>query len=86
MHEEATVNVKELVYSLTVKVLENTPAVYCHSESFAMKTDILTNGSTVRNHSSLKTGFGYKATRRTSFRSWFQACERVLPPVFPLQH
>ena len=28
-----------------------------------------------------KTGFEYKATRRTSFLSWFQACQRVLPPV-----
>ena len=55
------------------------------SESFAMKTDILMNGSTVKNHISLKTGFGYNATRRTSFRSWFQACQRVLHPVLILQ-
>ena len=46
-----------------------------------MKTDILTNGSMVKNHISLETGFGYSAIRRTSFRSWFQACHRVLPPV-----
>ena len=39
-----------------------------------MKTDILMNGSMVKNHISLKTGFGYSATRRTSFRSWLQAC------------
>ena len=38
-----------------------------------MKTDILLNGSTVNNHISLKTGFGYNATRRTSFLLWFQA-------------
>ena len=55
------------------------------SESFAMKTDILMSGSTVNNHISLKTGFGYNATRRTSFLSWFQACQRVLPPVLILQ-
>ena len=58
-HEEATVYVKELDIFLTMKVLENTPAVSSHrSESFAMKTDILTNGSMVKNHISLKTGFG----------------------------
>ena len=44
------------------------------------------SGSTVKNHIWFKTGFRYSATRRTSFRSWFQACHRVLPPVFPLQH
>ena len=44
-----------------------------------MKTGILTNGSTVKNHISLKTGFGYSATQRTSFRSCFLVCQRVLP-------
>ena len=58
---------------------------YYRSESFAMKTDILMNGSTVKKNISLKTGFGYNATRRTSFRSWFQACQRVVPPVLILQ-
>ena len=56
-HEEATVYVKELDKFLTMKVLENMPAVY-RLESFSMKTDILMNGSTVKNHISLKTGFG----------------------------
>ena len=51
------------------------------SESFAMKTDIHMSGSTVKNHISLKTVFEYNVTRRTSFQSWFQACQRVLPPV-----
>ena len=60
---------------------------YCRLESFAMKTDILMSGSTAKNHISLKTVFGYSATRRTSFRSWFQnSCHRVLPPVLILQH
>ena len=59
---------------------------FYRSDSFAMNTDTHTSGSTVRNHTSLKTGFGHSATQRTSFRSWFQACQRVLPPVFPLQH
>ena len=67
-HEEATVYVKELDIFLTLKVLE-TRQQYCRSESFAMKTGIPTNGSKVKNHISLKTGFGYSATRRTSFRS-----------------
>ena len=44
-----------------------------------MNTDTHTSGSTVKNHISLKTVFGYSATQRTSFRSWFQACHRVLP-------
>ena len=43
-----------------------------------MKTDILMNGSMVKNHISLKTGFGYPATRRTSFLLWFQACQILL--------
>ena len=77
-HEEAIVYVKELDIFLTLEVLEDTPAFY-RSERFVMKTDIFMNGSTVKNHISLKTGFGHNATRRTSFRSWFQACQRVLP-------
>ena len=40
-----------------------------------MKTGIPTNGSMVKNHVSLKTGFGFLAIRRTSFRLWFQACQ-----------
>ena len=42
-----------------------------------MKTDILMNGSMVKNHISFKTGFGYNATRRTSFLLWFQACQQI---------
>ena len=70
---------------LTMKVLEDTPAVY-PLESFAMNTDTLMNGSTVKNHISLKTVFGYNATQRTSLQSRFLFCQRVLPPAFPLQH
>ena len=40
-----------------------------------MKTDILMNGSMVKNHISLKTGLGFPATRRTSFLLWLQACQ-----------
>ena len=43
-----------------------------------MKADSLANGSTVKNHISLKTVFEYSATRRTSFRSFFLVCQRVL--------
>ena len=33
------------------------------------------NGSMVKKHISLKTGFGFTATRRISFLLWFQACQ-----------
>ena len=56
-HEEANVYVKELDTFLTVKV-SITRQQYCRSESFAMKTGIPTNGSMVKNHISLRTGFG----------------------------
>ena len=83
-HEEAIAYVKELDIFLTMKVLEDTPAVLSLGK-LCERTDILTSGSMVKNHISFKTGFGYNATRRTSFRSWFQACHRVLPPVLILQ-
>ena len=72
-HEEATVYVKELDVFLTMKVLENAPAVLslgklCDENGYSYEW---ING---QNHISLKTGFGLFATRRTSFLSWFQAC------------
>ena len=76
--EEAIVYVKELNIFLTMKVLENTPAVLSLGKLFTMKTGIPTNGSMVKNHISLRTEFGLFATRRTSFLLWFQACQ-VLP-------
>ena len=84
-HEEATIYVRELDIFLTMKVLLIRQQSY-RSESFAMNTDILMSGSTVKNHISSKTVFGYSATQRTSFRSWFLVCQRVPPPSFPLQH
>ena len=77
-HEEAIVYVKELDIFLTMKVLENTPAVLslgklCDENEYSYEW---INGQ--KPHISLKTGFGYNATRKTSFLSWFQAC-RVLP-------
>ena len=66
-HEEATVYVKELDKFLTMKVLEDTPAVLSlgklcdeHGHSYEW-----ING---QNRISLKTVFGYSAIRRTSFR------------------
>ena len=83
-HEEATVfYIRELEKFLTMKVLENTPAVY-RQERFAMNMDIHMSGSTVKNHISSKTGFGYPATRRTSFLLWFLVYQRVLPQACPL--
>ena len=72
-HEEATVYVKELYIFLTMKVLENTPAVLslgklCDENGYSYEW---INGQ--KTH--LKTGFGHSATRRTSFLLWFQACQ-----------
>ena len=74
-HEEATVYVKELDIFLTMKVLENTPAVLslgklCDENGYSYEW---INGQ--KPHLKKKTVFGYSATRRTSFRSWFQACQ-----------
>ena len=79
-HEEATVYVQELEIFLTMKVLENTAAVlslgkFCGEHGYAYEW---INGQ--KPHL-IKMGFGYNATRRTSFLSWFQACQRVRPPV-----
>ena len=55
-HEEATVYVKELDIFLTVKVLENTPELHgklCDENGYSYEWI-----SMVKNHISLKTGFG----------------------------
>ena len=75
-HEEATVYVKELDIFLTVKVLENTPAVLslgklCDENGYSyewingQKPHLIKDGIRIQ----------YSATRRTSFLSWFQACQ-----------
>ena len=84
-HEEATVYVKELDIFLTMKVLDNTPAVLSLGK-LCDKNGYFSNGSMVKNHIPLKTVSKYNATRRTSFRSWSQACQQVHPPVLILQH
>ena len=50
-----------------------------------MNTDTLTNGSTVKNHISIKTVFEYNATRRISFRSCFVVYLELLQARLP-QH
>ena len=71
-------------YILDYGTSSKTRQQYCRWESFAMKTDTLMNGSMVKNHISFLHGIGYFATRRTSFLSWFRACQ-VRPPVLILQ-
>ena len=51
-HEEATVYVKELDIFLTMKVLENTPGKLRDENGYSYEWII------VKNHISLKTGFG----------------------------
>ena len=76
-HEEGHSVGQRIGHILDHESPRKTRQQYCRLESFAMKMDILTNGSMVKNHISLKTGFEYSATRRTSFPLWFQACQRV---------
>ena len=84
-HEEATVYAEKVEKFLTKKVLEDTPAVLslgklCDEHGYSYEW---INGQ--KPHLK-KTAFGYSATQRTSFRSWFLVYQRVLPPVSPLQH
>ena len=73
-HEEAAVYVKELGIFLTMKVLENTPAVLslgklCDENGYSYEW---INGQ--KPHL-IKDGIRYSAIRRISFLSWFQACQ-----------
>ena len=84
-HEEATVCVEELDIFLTMEVLEDTSAVLslgklCDEHGYSYEW------INSQNHISLKTVFGYSATRRTSFRSRFLVSQRVLPQACLLQH
>ena len=85
-YEEAIVYVKEVDIFLTMKVLENTPAVLslgklCDENGYSYEW---INGQ--KPHLNQKTVFEHKVIRRISFRSWFQACQHVLPPVLILQY
>ena len=84
--EVATVYVKELGYTLDYESLREYASNLIARKDYAMKTDILTSGSTVKNHISLKTVLETNVSRRTSFRSWFLVCQRLLHPVLTLQH
>ena len=58
-----------------MKVLKNTPAVLslgklCDDNGYSYEW---INGQ--KHHLLLKMGFGFLATRRTSFLLWFQACQ-----------
>ena len=69
-HEEATVYVKELDIFLTMKILENTPAVLslgklCDENRYSYEW---IHGQ--KSHLKKK-GLGFHATRRTSFLLWF---------------
>ena len=82
--EEAIVYVNELDIFLTMKVLENTPAVA--RKALRCKRVFLRMDQWSKYHISLKTGFGLSATRRTSFLLWFQACQiRLLDLIHQLQ-
>ena len=85
-HEEATVYVKELDTFLTMKVLENTPAFLslgklCDENGYSYAWI-----NCQKPHLIKKTVFGYLATQRTSFRSWFLVYQRVLPQGCLLHH
>ena len=85
-HEEATVHVKELDTFLTMKVLEDTPAVLSLGKGLRWTRIILWVDQWSKNYISFKTVVEYNGTRKTLFRSWFLACEWVLPQACPLQH
>ena len=86
-NEEAFVYIKELDIFLTMKVLEDTPAVlslgklcdehgYSYEWISGQKPHLIENGIQIQ----------CNTENFVPFRSWFLVYQRVLPPVFPLQH
>ena len=84
-HAEAIVYVKELGIFLTMKVLDNTPAVlslgklfdengYSYEWIHGQKPHLIFNGIRI------------KCKRKTSYQSWFLVYQRVLPQACLLQH
>ena len=73
-HEEATVYFKEFDLFLTMKVLENTPAVLSLGK-FYDENGYSFDFSMVKNHISLENGMRIPFNTETSFLLWFQACE-----------
>ena len=85
-HEEATVHVKELEIYMTMRVLQDTPAVLspgklCDEHGYSHEW---ITGQ--KPHLTKKTVFGNSAIRKTSFRSWFLVYQRVVPHACLLQH
>ena len=83
-HEEATVYVKELDIFLTIKVIENTPAVLslgklCDENGYSYEW---INGQ--KPHL-IENGIRIQCNTENLFLSWFQTCQRVRPPVLIIQ-
>ena len=84
-HEEATVYVKELDIFLTMKVLENTPAVLSLgklSDEHGYSYEWITS----QKPHLIKPVFEYSVIRKTSYQSWFLVYQRVLPQARLRQH
>ena len=84
--EEDTIYVRELGIFLTVKVLEDTPAVLslgklCDEHGYSYEW---INGQ--KPHLVKKRYFEYSVIRKISYQSWFLVYQRVLPQACPLQH
>ena len=77
-HEEAIVYVKELDIFLIMTVLENTPAVLSLGKLCDENGSFFEFIKMVKNHISPKTGFEFNVIQRTSFLSWFLACQILL--------
>ena len=85
-HVEAHILCQRIGYILDNESPRGYASSFYRSESFAMNTDTLMNGSTVKNHISLKTVFEYSVIRETSYQSWFLVYQRVLPQARLLEH
>ena len=82
-HEEATVYVEEFDIFFTMKVLEDTPAVFslgnlCDEHGYSLRKDQRSK-TTCKN-------IDYSVIRKTSYQSWFLVYQRVLPQACLLHH
>ena len=82
-NEEAAVYVREFDIFLTMKVLEDTPAVLslgklCDEHGYSY------DWINCQKPHLIKSEFEYSVMRKTSYQSWFLVYQGVLPPVFPL--
>ena len=88
-NKEATENVKQLDYFVTVMLLQETPAVLSLGENSAKNMGIRIIGKAVRIHLSSKTARELIAIYPTMYHLWFLEYQRVLPPLrfhLPLHH